>query len=222
MEQKLEIMPSVELAYWMGVLQSDGCLTTRKYRDRKSQIIVKVEVAPKSLEMVKKFSQLSELIFDRKAKIFELGSGKFKFSIGVSQLIPIFERLDIDARDPPRPPVWVSADYTKFGAYLAGLIDGDGDVRIKRSKYPQCVVRITSGKAQIFLQKAVKEMLKCGVTITHRSGVSMLGDRKIVGKWYCMEFVVSKKTRDFIKKYILPEMTIEHKIRKLTDFLSNK
>jgi len=35
MGQKLEITPSKELAYWVGVLQSDGCLTTRKYQDRK-------------------------------------------------------------------------------------------------------------------------------------------------------------------------------------------
>jgi len=221
MEQKLEIEPSEELAYWVGVLQSDGCLTTRNYRDRKSQKIVKVEVAPKSLEMVKKFSQLSELLFTRKAKIFKLSSGKFKFSIGASQLIEIFEKLDIDAKDPPRPPFWVLDNYPKFGAYLAGLIDGDGDIRIKRPEYPQCALRITSGGVQTSLKKAIKELLKCGVSITYRSGTSMLDGRKIEGKWYDLEFVVSRKTRDFLEKFVLPKMTIKHKVQKLSEFLSN-
>lgn len=126
-------------------------------------------------------------------------------------------------KDPPRPPLWIIDRKHLAGAYLAGVIDGDGDIRIKRKKYPQCAIRITSSKPQLSLSKFIRFVLGCSVSITHmKRKVFIKMSRKFVnGEYYVLEFLVSSKNKDFIKRFVLPEISLKWKKEKLTKFLNN-
>ena len=154
-------MKNENVAYWIGAVQSDGCYKT--YTEKKRNItrhLISFHVSKKSLPMVRKFQFISKNIFNRNSKIFKIDkSNTWEMHIGIAKLIEDFKKLEITFGDPPLPPKWTLFDNKYFGAYLAGLIDGDGDIRIKRKKYPQCVIRIAGGHKQIELANKIKEIL---------------------------------------------------------------
>jgi len=193
---------NTDLAYSIGVVQTDG-----SFYESRNLPMIGLGVSRKSLQMLKKFRKITKC-------------GYYRYKISVKQLLQIFKILDIKFGDPPLPPKWVVTNPNIFGAYLAGVIDGDGDVRIKRPKYPQCVVRISSGRMPKELRKEIKNNLKCEVSSTFRTNVSYLNGRKILGKWCTIEFCVSKKNREFIRNFILPYMTLIYKSHKLSDFIN--
>ena len=208
---------SEDLAYWIGVVQTDGYFKKRKYKKRKGYtgFFIKVRVSSKSLPMLRKFKQLSKKLFARDAIIYkDKNRDEFECTIGVKKLLDIFQNLDIDFSDPPTPCEWMK-NPEFFGPYLAGVIDGDGNVRIKRPKYPQCVIRIGSGSEQTELAESIREILNCSVSITPQERDSVLNERKIHGRWFDLEFYVSSKNFKFIQRCVLPHMTIHHKIEKL-------
>lgn len=217
-------MISENLSYWVGVVQSDGCLKT--YFDKsKSNLkhLISFNVAKKSLPMLEKFRDISDTTFNRNAKIFKMHYSEiWNFRISVKELLETFEQLNISFGDPPRPPNWTLSNYSYFGAYLAGLIDGDGDIRIKRKKYPQCVIRISGGHNQHELKKAIEKIINCSVSITERGRVSRINERLIVGKSFNLEFYVSKKNIVFIEKFVIPHITINHKRDKLQNYIKSR
>ena len=209
----MEIKPSKELAYWVGVVQSDGCL----YGNR-----IYLGVKSRSFPMLEKFAEISKIIFRTNNQIrqrskSEPGVRCFRFT--VSKFISQLKNLDIKFGDPPKPPLWVTKKSEFFGAYLAGIIDGDGSIRIKRKKYPQCMVKITSGKRQDKLATSIKNFLNCAVSITSYKKDKILDGRIIKGKWYELEFLVSSKNCRFVKLYILPHLTIIHKKEILEEYI---
>lgn len=216
-----------ETAYWIGVLHSDGkrvCYYLQKNGKRYLRWEVALEVSPNSFPMLERFVQIFETKFGRKLKIHRLSNGKYKVGTSVKRLIETFEELGIHFRGTAIPS-WMKDDTKSFGAYLAGRIDGDGDIRIKGRigklrPTPQCVIRITDGSPQIELKSAIEKHLKCKALITKRSGKSIYKGRIINGEWYTLEFLVSRKNIEFIEQYIFPNLTIPHKRLKMKRYFA--
>lgn len=221
MEQKIELKPSEELAYWIGVVQSDGSL--KKYTDKKNgseSVIISLHTSAKSLSMVKKFQELSFEVLNRHTNIWtEHVTGEINCHIGVKTLLPVFEELDIGFKDPPRPPNWAKENLRYFGAYLAGLIDGDGSVR-KTGKTLR--IKITSAQKQEELAETIRNMFNCWVGIVRRECNRIFKGRQIHGVSYETEFNVNSKTSEFIKDFVIPWVQLTHKKEKIERFLYSK
>ncbi|UCG95892.1 MAG: hypothetical protein JSV92_02500 [archaeon] len=203
-----------KLAYWTGLSQADGWM-----KRNKSSFLIEIESI--DFILIKRFQTISKEIFNSKSSIFKRNKKDvWSCKIGITKLIPMFEKNKIYFSDPPMPPKIFCENDKLFGSYLAGIIDGDGDVRIKRPKYPQCTIRISSGKFPKDLSISIKERLKCSTLITKRSRVSKIGNRKIYGTWYELEFYISSKNAEFIKKYVLPNLILERKSNKIRNFLT--
>jgi len=206
---------TLEFAYWTGVAQSDGYF--KKYYDKKrkqTSVIISLKVGKKSLPMLEKFVEISKKYLNRESSIFKNKIGVWECHIGVKKLLNLFKSLDIKFSDPPILPNWVMNDPNFFGSYLAGLIDGDGDIRTKRQKYQQCVIRISSHKPQFELAEELRKILKCEVSISKRI--------RFKKKWCSLEFYVSKKNYVFIQKFVIPFIKLSYKADKLQNFINSK
>jgi len=224
MKEEIKLKPSEELAYWIGVAQSDGCFVTRWKKDRKfPQYSVALEVGKKSLPMLLKFRDLSDMILKRKASIWKRSKKEYwQVRIGVSRFLEHFDQLDIRFKDPPTPPSWSLQNPAFFGAYLAGLIDGDGNVYIRKSKYTQCSIRIASSLPQTKLCESIRTILNCGVSVDKKESRSYLGDRYIEGTCYVLEFFVSPKTYKFVEEFILPCLQLAYKKAKVKTYIDSR
>lgn len=214
---------SKNLAYWIGVAQSDGSLQKYTSKNRKSYLFISVQVGKSSLPMLNKFQKLSKKLFDCKAKIFKLKTREvWQYRIGVKKLLHSFKQLNIKIDNKFYPPNWTIANSKFFGAYLAGLIDGDGDIRIKRKKYPQCVIRIAGNSKQLTLSKVIRRKLRCSTSITKRTSkrYSKRFGRTIKGTWFDLEFLVSSKNQSFVKQFILPFLQLDYKRDKVENYLT--
>jgi len=165
--------------------------------------------------MLKRFIEISKKYLNRESAIFKDEIAVWECHIGVKKLLNLFKSLDIKFSDPPIPPYWLIKNSNLFGAYLAGLIDGDGDVRIKRQKYPQCVIRISSHKPQFELAEEIRKILKCKVSVSKRT-------KFIRKKWYTLEFYVSKKNYSFVQRFVIPFIELFYKADKLLNFINSK
>lgn len=214
MRQKLKIEPSDELAYWIGAVQADGYL--RKYFDKHKKVTrvkLKFGIGEKSIPMVDKVKNISLEMMDRTGKIYKSRTrDAWTWEIRVKELMPIFSSLDIRFGDPPIPPIWALDKPEFFGAYLAGVIDGDGHIKLRRPKYPQCVIRISSAHSQELLEKSIEKILGCFASIRPAK------DKKI----YTLEFCVSSKTFKFVKKFIAPQLTLLYKRDRLLRFIESQ
>ncbi len=222
MKQKLKVELSEELSYWIGVSQSDGCLTRYTKRD-KIRSELGIAVCSKSLPMLERFRDISFKIFGRHSYIWETkGRDEWRFHIGVKELLPLFKKLGIILSPLFIPPVWVVTEPKYFGAYLAGLVDGDGDIRIKRSEYPQCRIRLCSGLFQDILQKQIEFTLKSKVSQykRHRTKFFESFGRVISGSWVEIEFGITRGSYQFIQKYVVPYMTLPHKKERVSTFIT--
>ncbi len=222
-ELNSKIKPSADLAYWVGVAQTDGYLKKQYVKRVKiTRYYVKVGVVT-SLPMIKKFRKISKNKLFRSNSLFKDKRGYTHFQISVKRLLPVFEKLDINFSDPPKPPIWCLENLQFFGAYLAGVIDGDGDVRIKRPEYPQCAIRICSSKPQYELQKAVNKIFCCSSNIIRDQRWKLMPQ----GKYYFLtaynfEFLVSRKNYFLVSKFIVPNMAMPHKRKKLIKFIKRR
>jgi hypothetical protein len=190
------LKPSKLLSYWIGVVQTDGSLENYKSKEDKISTNIHFGICKNSLPMLQKFHFISKNLLKRDSKIFSSKSrpGVWEYHIGIRRLLNDFKNLDIMFGDPPIPPFWVTENPEFLGAYLAGIIDGDGDIRIKRKTYPQCAIRISSGKPQEILSNIIKQNLGCSVSL------------------------FSSKNMDFINKFVIPEIALSWKREKLIKF----
>lgn len=208
----MEVRPSVELAYWVGVAQSDGCITRYAVNEEEREE-VSVGVCSKSLPMLEKFQSVSSEFLGRKCKIHRvIGKNEWRYHFGSKSLRDVFNSLDIKVSPIFRPPSWAEDSDEFFGAYLAGLIDGDGDVRIKNHGR-QCALRISTGIRQDELESVVRRKMLCNVRQTdrHRSKFFESFGRMVESRWVEVEFYVSRKNALFILKNVLPNMSLEYK-----------
>jgi hypothetical protein len=219
------LKPSCELAYWVGVAQTDGSVKKRIYFDgsqNRKKYLVRIEfgVSKRSLLMLKRFKEISKKILMRDNKIFFNKRCQYNFYLGIKSFSQDLHRLDISFSDPPTPPFWCILDVSFFGAYLAGVIDGDGSVRISYRKYPQCQIRISSGFPQDDLKKAIALVFNSSAwIIKKKERVSLVEGRRILNRndWV-LEFTFNKKNKDLFLEYVLPWVQIKHKKEKLEKF----
>lgn len=219
----MEIKPSEELAYWVGVAQSDGCL--KFYRNKhtgRTDVRVSLHVAKKSVPMSLKFQKISSDVLNRRSMIWKGRGHLYYFHIGVGKILDELTGLDINFGDPPKPPIWCLQRLDYFGAYIAGVIDGDGMIKIIGHRYPQCKIKITSGTEQCELAARIRKILGCWVGIYERRHISAIGERSIDGRWYELEFYVSKKNMDAFAKFVLPHIELKHKRDKLENYIRTR
>ncbi len=218
------VRPSEELAYWTGVMQTDGYLKKEKdsrYKTNRIRYYAKVGVRT-SLPMLEKFRLISQTKLGRTNTFWKSNTGYVEFKIGINRLMPIFSKLDISFSDPPRPPFWCLENPAFFGAYLAGIIDGDGNIDIRRPKYSQCAIRIASAVEQIDLKVAIERMMKCKVHINKTRKLNRLGERRFYGTAFILETYASRKNYEFILTHVCKHIAMGHKKIKLESFLRNK
>ena len=152
----------VELGYFIGVGQSDGYLK----KPKNSSYYLGIGVRKKSLPMFNKFRNLCKRLTNNSGSTYidkRYNNKSYQFNVGCGHLVPTFEELNLVFNE-SCPPKWLVKNKIIFGAYLAGLIDGDGDVRITRQKYPQCSVRISLNRKIPELTNAIKNSLRVSVS----------------------------------------------------------
>lgn len=207
-----------DLAYLTGVLQGDGCLYKYKINDRgiiRTRHTLMLEA--KDLEMVQKSKEMFEKIFNRKRKIYRKSRGLYGYSFHVKTLLDVFKELDLSFRDPPKPPRWAKDNMELFGPYLAGLIDADGSICIKRKPYPQCRIEISSGKNQEELKELIRKNLNCGANICEN--VRYNKSWKMFTRGFSLQFLISLKNFNVVRQYILPYITIPRKRERINKYL---
>ena len=217
-------MNSKNLAYWLGVCQTDGFLKKQYVKSKnQTRYYICLTIGHSSIEMLEKFMQISKQEFNREGSIYyDQKRASIQYKFRCNRLLEEFEEKELNFKDPPEPPKWILNNSELFGAYLAGIIDGDGNIEITRPKYPQCKVRIYSSKQQIALSKAIEDKLKCKTNCLFFQRESKIENRNIFGSWWTLYFNISPKNFKFVSNYILNEIAIKRKGNKIKEFLKRR
>ena len=214
-----------DFAYWIGVVQTDGYLQKQNSKSGYKQCYIRLGVGDKSLPMLKKFIVISRNVFGVKGYSYSIinhiGTNTHVFGFGCNRFITNFETLQIDFKQ-VTPPDWILERGELFGAYLAGVIDGDGDTRISRPKYPQCYIRVYSGHMIDKFINSIKTLLDCGVFIEKRVRIRKIGNHSFFSRCFTIEFRVSSKNLDFFKKYVVDNIAIDYKKKIISNYIELK
>ena len=213
---EIVIKPSRELAYFVGVLHSDGCIYTwnDKKHHRKVNVLL-INVGKLSLPMLFKVQKIFKQVFKRDIKILNHKYDTLVFDAKINRLMPFFKELEIIKNGIPE---WIKSNKIFFCSYLAGLIDGDGNVKITKPRYKQCRVTIISGD-KLNLKRLIMKYLKCKMWIEQINKPSTLPSGKKIlpnAKRYC--FCVSSKNMSTFRKHVYSEMQILHKRRTIENY----
>jgi hypothetical protein len=207
-------------AYWLGVVQSDGYLKIYKGRP-----LISLHVGKNSLPMFKRFIDVSREIFNIKGSSYTYSdtSGRpyYLYRFGAKKIIPLFEKPKIALKG-FIPPVHFLKNKKLFGAYLGGIIDGDGNVRISRPKYPQCYVRIFSSNYPKELIESIKSNLTCSVNYREVRKRGKIFGRIVNGVNRRLEFRVIPKNFDYFDKFIVPFIAIDYKRSKIIEYIEKR
>lgn len=216
-----------EISYFIGVLHSDGCIYN--FYDKKDKFIrhrFSIGVEEKSLPMVEKVQKIMKEQFKRNVKILsrgknEYGNNCFYLQTGINRLLPRFSLLEINKNFLPKT---IMHNKKLFCAYLAGLIDGDGTICIKRPKYPQCNIRIASEKNSKYLKILIEKFLNCKCWINKVIVDSLMGKplRKVHGSCFNYNFYLSSKNLKDFKDNVYPFIQIKHKKNIIEKFFRMK
>ncbi len=225
--QQINDLKSPDFAYWIGVAQTDGYFKRQFVKSRGVvRFFIVLGVGKKSLPMLNKFRDISQRMLCVKGSIYQSISYdkflKYVYHFGCKNLLDTFRLLDIKFSEPLTPPSWVLESPELFGAYLAGVIDGDGDVRVTRPKYPRCYVRISSRVTPVNLINEMKRFLKCGVSNHLRVKQSKIAGRVFLSRCSITEFLVSKKNYEFIENNFVKHLALSYKKNKIVDYLRTK
>ena len=213
------------LSYFIGVLHSDGCIY-KFYSRRQKRFIHRIGFigGKKSLPMLVEIREILRKKFKRKVKIIKLtrrDRNIFELKTSINSLLPIFDKLEISKK---HIPSWIKKDRSLFCSYLAGVIDGDGNIVIKRKSSPQCIVRITSHSPNPVLLELIKRYLYCipwiEKQVLNYKGLNGIRKNKGVAFRHC--FCISRKNFRTFKKFVLPFIKIRHKKEKIIKFLKLK
>ena len=218
---------NLNICYLTGVLQTDGCIY--KFEDKKRNKIIhrfRIKVSKKSLPMLSKIKEILKQEFDRDVSVLKLGIneyGKEVFSLeaNITSLLPKFEKLGISKKILSNS---IISNKKNFCAYLAGVIDGDGNICIKRPEYPQCRIKITSESKNELLKKLIEKYLNCKswteISISRYKG--LVGVKKKNGFAFNQCFYVSPKNLLIFRNFVRPYIQISYKKATLDKFFSMK
>ena len=201
------------IAYFIGVLHSDGCIYffNNKKRNQKNIRLI-LGVGKKSIPMALKFKKILALYFNREINLRKIPKkDSYVICTSINRIWHIFKEWHKG-----NIPGNIKDDYLLFGAYLAGLIDGDGHIKIKHNTkdriIPQCVVRITSDHPLKDVKQLIEKHIGCKSHFVY--------DRRSKAVETC--FYISKKSIDFTKKHIYPHLVMPYKKEKLNEFFEMK
>ena len=212
-----------DFAYWVGVAQTDGYFKRQFVKSiRRERFFIVLGVGPKSLPMQNKFKEISQKLLGRGGSTCVMkrkeGFTIHEYKFGCKNLIDLFNKFKINFSSVLIPPPFVLNNDSLFGAYIAGVIDGDGDITIRRKQYPQCYIRITGSCEPTDLIQTIKSRFNCGVYTEHREKKSQIASRRIVGHFQITEFIISPKNYDLIAKYVLKHISLPHKRDKIIEY----
>lgn len=202
-----------DIAYFIGVLHSDGYIYifNDKKRNRR-QIRIGLEISIKSITIGLKFKNILLNYFGKSVNLRQRpNKTMLNLQTSINKFWNIFENWSNG-----KIPEGIKNDKVLFGAYLAGLIDGDGYIQIKNNLkdrvVPQCVIRIASDCPLEDVKRLIENHIKCSVHFEF--------DRK--SKGVNTSFYVSKKSIGFVKNYIYPHLVMPHKLHSLERFFNMK
>ncbi|MBN2368358.1 hypothetical protein JXC34_05040 [Candidatus Woesearchaeota archaeon] len=207
-----------DFAYWLGIMHSDGYVKHFKKRS----YYIGLGVGTKSLPMFNKFIEISQDIFGIKGSIYKgrtKEDHKFhQYRFGCTSFISMFTENKIHLKGHIIPEYFVK-NKALSGPYLAGLIDGDGDLRISSRSYPQCFIRIYASYRPDKLIAQLEEILKCSINYLEYSGKRKIGNREFFGTTRRIEFRVIPNNFNIFKNYILPYIQLGYKREKLKEYI---
>ncbi|MGV8171782.1 MAG: LAGLIDADG family homing endonuclease [Candidatus Woesearchaeota archaeon] len=211
--QSQNIIITEDIAYLIGVLQSDGCIYN--FYDKKegrNRIRLSLGVGKNSLPMSEKFKQTLEKILGIHVNIRKSPAAKNAYIIqtSINRTACIFIDWKKEALNNE-----IRSQIELFGAYLAGLIDGDGHIQIKHNrdrKIPQCRIEIAEDRPMKTVQHLLNKFFGCEAHF-EKCRTSQ-----------CVEtcFYVSKKNIKLLILYVYPHLTITHKKETLQEFFEIK
>jgi len=200
------------IAYFIGVLHSDGCIYffNDKKRNR-TQIRLILQIGTKSIPMALKFQKILFDSFNRTVNLRKLpGRDAYKIQTSINKLWDIFQKWNTSI------PEEITTNACLFGAYMAGLIDGDGYVQIKNNikdrRVPQCVIKISSNEPLVQVRNLIRTHVGCEVYFEP--------DKR--SKCIDTCFYISKKSIDFAREHILPNLAMPYKIQAVKKFILMK
>lgn len=195
---EIDIQKSIQFAYLCGVLHSDGCVYFFREKPR-----ITISVSKKSLPMLNKFQNLFNEYFSKNShyRSSHMGS-RFVFQPSIVKIWPCLKKSYLDV-----PPNLNQIEV--FSAYLGGIIDGDGHIKIKRNndrKIPQCLIRISAEKKLEKLANYIELHFNCKVHYYH--------DKRSK----CVEtcFYISSKNYFSVKKHLLKNIDMGYKRERLS------
>lgn len=214
---------TTDFAYWIGVVQTDGFLK-KLYRKNRNKVTyyIGLGVGNKSKPMLNKFITLSKSLFEINGSFFngvsKEGFETSQFIFGCTSLMPFYKEIDLNFKDLV-PPIFVLNSEELFGAYLGGVIDGDGDINISREDYPQCKIRICSGKQEPQLATAIEKILNCKVNQYKRRHKTNIRNRYFISNSVKIEFRVIPKNFDFMEEFVLSNMALDYKSIRVRNYI---
>ena len=216
----------LDIAYFVGAMQTDGCLSIYFHKSsNKFRYKMDMYIGEKSLPMLCNVQKILKKVFDRNISIYKQRKKKvYCLTTSVKNLMPIFEKLDIQTFSQIQIPHWIKKNIKYFGAFLAGVIDGDGNITIKRKKYPMCYIRIFSNVKLLELLKNLERYFNCKTHNKLKISKSYFEHRcnKKEFSCYIHGFYVSNKNKELFKKYILPYIQLNHKKETLSNFIETR
>ncbi len=195
----------ISLAYFIGVIHSDGYVYRFFHKKRnKDYIRLKLTVAKCSLPMALKFQKILLRSLNRNVCMWKhKGINLYSIQTSVNNFGSLFLYWKRNI------PEEIQQNPGLFGAYLGGLIDGDGHIKIKRNTgdriISQCVIKIADSRPLEIVKSLVEKYMKCRVHFEY--------DKR--GKGVLTSFYVSNKNIEYVKKSVYPHIAIPHKTKTL-------
>lgn len=216
----------LDIAYFIGAMQTDGCLSIYFSKSKKIyKYKFEMGVGEKSLPMLRHVISILADVFDRKVSIVKRKNlNLYRFQTTVKQLMATFEDLGITTFKQVDAPDWVRDDINYFGAFLAGVIDGDGNVTIKRKSYPLCYIRIFAEECLSELMNLIEKHLNCEThfKLNHIKSYFKRDYNEKIFSCYSHGFYVSTKNKDVFKKYVLPHLQLEYKREQIANYIETR
>lgn len=187
--------------YMLGVLHSDGCIYKFK-----SKLRLNLTVGIKSKNMIEKFTRIFNELYGRTCSYRQSRVGsRLMLQTSINSISKKIKKNE-DAID------LSNLLDLEFGAYLAGVIDGDGHIKVKSSKCrknPQCMIRIFSDHFLVNLANEIEKRMGCKV--------HCFKDKRSCCYETC--FYVSSKNFHYMAQNVACNLVLLHKKERLDNHI---